>query len=77
MEYIIETYCKEESGVRELRRCLIQIAQKINMLRMYNTKDLPFHIADFSLPFVLKKDHIKLFLNKREEKDKPPQGMYV
>jgi len=77
LEYIIETYCKEESGVRELRRCLIQIAQKINMLRMYNTKDLPFHIVDFSLPFVLKKDHIKLFLNKREEKDKPPQGMYV
>jgi ATP-dependent Lon protease len=77
LEYIIESYCKDESGVRELRRCLIQIAQKINMLRMYNTKDLPFHIPDFSLPFVLKKDHIKLFLNKREEKDLPPLGMYT
>jgi ATP-dependent Lon protease len=77
IEHIIETYCKGEPGVRELRRCCIQIAQKINMLRMFNTKDLPFHIPDFQLPFVLKKDHIKLFLTKREDKDKPPQGMYV
>ena len=77
LEHIIETYCKEESGVRELRRCLIQISQKINMLRMYNTKDLPFHIPEFSLPFVLKKDHIKIFLTKREEKDRPPMGMYT
>lgn len=77
LEYIIETYCKDEPGVRELRRCCIKIAQKINMLRMYNTKDLPFHIPDFHLPFVLKKDHIKLFLTKREQKDKPPQGMYM
>lgn len=77
LEHIVETYCKDEPGVRELRRCCIKIAQKINMLRMYNTKDLPFHIPDFQLPFVLKKDHIKLFLTKREEKDKPPQGMYL
>jgi len=77
LDYIIEDYCSTESGVRELRRSLIQIAQKINMLRMFNTKDLPFHIPNFRLPFVLKKDHIKLFLNKREAKDKPPQGMYI
>ena len=44
---------------------------------MFNTKDLPFHIPEFRLPFVLKKDHIKLFLNKREERDKPPHGMYT
>ena len=77
IEHIIETYCKGEPGVRELRRCCIQIAQKINMLRMFNTKDLPFHIPEFRLPFVLKKDHIKLFLTKREEKDTPPHGMYI
>jgi ATP-dependent Lon protease len=77
LENIIENYCKNESGVRELRRCLIQIAQKINMLRMFNTKDLPFHIPDFQLPFVLKKEYIKLFLNKREAKDLPPIGMYT
>jgi hypothetical protein len=47
------------------------------MLRMFNTKELPFHIPDFKLPFVLKKEHVKLFLKKREDMHKPPQGMYM
>jgi len=63
--HIIETYASEETGVRELKRCIEQITQKVNMLRMFNTKDLPFHIKDFSLPFVLKKDHVDLFLKKK------------
>ena len=77
LETIIDEYCNDESGVRDLRRALIQIAQKINMLRMFNTQDLPFHIPNFALPFLLKKEHIKLFLNsKKESRDKPPLGMY-
>jgi ATP-dependent Lon protease len=63
--HIIETYASEETGVRELKRCIEQITQKVNMLRMFNTKDLPFHIKDFTLPFVLKKDHVDLFLKKK------------
>lgn len=74
---IIEEYAKEEHGVRELKRCIEQITQKINMLRMYNSPELPFYIKDFSLPFIVKKDHIKLFLKKKENNDGPPQGMYV
>jgi ATP-dependent Lon protease len=65
--HIIENYANEEVGVRELKRCIEQIAQKVNMLRMFNSKDLPFHIKDFNLPFVLKKDHIDLFLKKKEK----------
>lgn len=65
VEHIIRDYANEETGVRELKRCFEQIAQKINMLRMFNSKDLPFHIPDFHLPFVLKKDHIDLFLKKK------------
>ena len=65
VEHIIREYANEETGVRELKRCFEQIAQKINMLRMFNSKDLPFHIPDFHLPFVLKKDHIDLFLKKK------------
>ena len=42
-----------------------QIAQKINMLRIFNSKDLPFYIKDFHLPFVVKKDHVDLFLKKK------------
>ena len=64
--HIIETYASEETGVRELKRCIEQVTQKVNMLRMFNTKELPFHIKDFSLPFVLKKDHVDLFLKKKQ-----------
>jgi ATP-dependent Lon protease len=74
---IIEDYANEEKGVRELKRCVEQVTQKINMLRMYNSPDLPFHIKDFTLPFIVKKEHIKLFLKKKEKDDKPPHGMYT
>ncbi len=74
---IVEEYASEEKGVRELKRCIEQITQKINMLRMYNSPDLPFHIKDFALPFIVKKEHIKLFLKKKEQQGLPPQGMYM
>ena len=77
IQHVIETYAKEEDGVRELKRCLESIVQKINMLRMYNDKSLPFYIKDFSLPFVVKKEHIDLFLKKKEEGHKAPFGMYM
>lgn len=78
LNHILDNYASEESGVRELKRCIGQIAQRINMLRMFNVKELPFHIPGFSLPFVLKKDHVDLFLKKNQPpKDKVPFGMYV
>jgi ATP-dependent Lon protease len=73
---IIEEYTGEEKGVRELKRCIEQVTQKINMLRMYNSPELPFYIKDFSLPFIVKKDHLRLFLKKKEDTDMPPAGMY-
>jgi flagellar biosynthesis GTPase FlhF len=77
IQHILETYAKEETGVRELKRCLEQIAQRINMLRMFNVKELPFHIPGFSLPFVLKKEHVDLFLKKKDTGAKLPFGMYT
>lgn len=75
---IIQEYSGDEKGVRELKRCIDRVVQKINMLRIYNSPDLPFHIKDFSLPFIVKKDHVRLFLKKREEdEDRPPHGMYL
>lgn len=77
IQHIIENYAKEESGVRELKRCIEQIAQKVNMLRMFNTKDLPFHIKDFTLPFVMKKEHVDLFLKKKVVTDESARHMYT
>jgi ATP-dependent Lon protease len=77
LAHVVEEYAKDENGVRELKRCIEQIVQKINMLRIYNAPELEFHIKDFTLPFIVKKDHIKLFLKKRERTDLPPPGMYI
>jgi ATP-dependent Lon protease len=77
VNYIIEEYAKEEMGVRELKRCMEQIAQKLNMLRLFNNPDLPFYIKDFSLPFILKKDHVDKFLTQRKKNGGPPEGMYA
>jgi ATP-dependent Lon protease len=77
LEHIITTYAGKEEGVRELKRCIEQMTQKINMLRIFNTKDLPFHIPDFTLPFVVKKQHVDLFLKKKEvEIDASLRGIY-
>jgi hypothetical protein len=55
-----------------------QIAQKLNMLRLFNTPDLPFHIKDFSLPFILKKEHIDKFLKeKKPSMDVSAMRMYT
>jgi ATP-dependent Lon protease len=76
--HLITDYSGEETGVRELKRCIETIVQKINMLRIFNSKDLPFHIKDFSLPFVVKKEHIDLFLKRKDNGlDVSVQRMYT
>ena len=65
LEHILKEYASEETGVRQLKRCIEQVAQKINMLRIFNAKELPFYIKDFHLPFVVKKEHVDLFLKKK------------
>lgn len=78
VSHVLETYAKEEKGVRELKRCMEQIAQKLNMLRLFNSPDLPFYIKDFSLPFILKKEHVDKFLKERRPtEDLSFQKMYV
>ena len=77
IQYILENYAKEEPGVREFKRAIEQVVQKINMLRIFNSKDMPFHIPNFTLPFVLKKEHIPLFLKKKEDDDMSYQRLYV
>ncbi len=78
LEHMLKEYANEETGVRELKRCVEQIAQKINMLRIFNAKELPFYIKDFQLPFVVKKEHIDLFLKKKTPSmDISVQRMYT
>ena len=75
---VIQNYASEEKGVRELKRSIEQITQKINMLRLYNSPDLPYHIKDFTLPFNVQTDHVKLFIKKKMSSESlPPFGMYM
>ena len=75
---VIQNYASEEKGVRELKRSIEQITQKINMLRLYNSPDLPYHIKDFTLPFNVQTDHVKLFIKKKMSSESlPPFGMYL
>lgn len=70
MTFIIEKFTGEEKGVRELKRCIETIVSKVNLLRFYNDPaKVDFAIAGFSLPFTLKKEHIELFLKKKDRKD--------
>jgi len=67
VQHIVENFTGGEAGVRELKRCIQTIISKINLLRFYNNpKQVPFSIKDFALPFALKKEHVELFLKKKD-----------
>jgi hypothetical protein len=80
IRHIIKTYTGDEKGVRELKRGIQTVISKLNLLRFYNDPaKVPFAIKGFSLPFTLKKDHVDLFLKKKESKalDASIEHMYT
>ena len=75
--HIIERYTGEEQGVRELKRCIQTVISKLNLLRFYNDPEkVPFAIKGFGLPFTMKREHVELFL-KRKEVNESLSQMYV
>ena len=78
LQYIIENFTGGEFGVRELKRCIQTIISKLNLLRFYNNpKQVPFSIKDFSLPFTIKKEHVELFLKKKNQLDESVAHLYT
>ena len=78
LQYIIENFTGGEAGVRELKRCIQTMISKLNLLRFYNNpKQVPFSIKDFSLPFTVKKEHVDLFLKKKEQLDESIAHLYT
>ncbi len=45
IKYILQKYCKDEKGVRNLRRCIEDIIMKINLLRLMNKKEIKEEIT--------------------------------
>ena len=78
LQHVIENFTGGEAGVRELKRCIQTIVSKINLLRFYNNpKQVPFSIEGFGLPFTLKKNHVELFLKKKETMDASIAHLYT
>jgi hypothetical protein len=78
LQHVIENFTGGEAGVRELKRCIQTIVSKINLLRFYNNpKQVPFAIEGFSLPFIVKKSHIELFLKKKDDMDASISHLYM
>ena len=78
LQYVVENFTGGEAGVRELKRCIQTLVSKLNLLRFYNNpKQVPFAIEGFSLPFILKKAHVDIFLKRKEESDPSIRHMYM
>jgi hypothetical protein len=78
LQFVIEHHTGGEGGVRELKRCIQTIISKLNLLRFYNNpKQVPFSIPGFSLPFVLKKEHVTLFLKRKDMVPESISHMYI
>ncbi len=78
IHYIIEHFTGGEQGVRELKRCIQTLVSKINLLRFFNDpKQVPFSIKDFSLPFTVKREHVDLFIKRKEGLDPSLMHFYA
>lgn len=91
IEYIIENFSKNETGVRELKRSLEQIMMKLNAIRLtYSPNhiasspstllDIPQSFIDkFNIPYIITLDVVKTLLKTRNNNDnnRPPFGMYM
>jgi len=78
LQFIVENFTGGEAGVRELKRCIQTIISKLNLLRFYNDpKQVPFAIKDFILPFTIQKEHVELFLKKKDLLDSSIAHLYT
>ena len=80
LEYIIKDFTENESGVRNLKRCLEIIYTKLNLYRLMKPEENLFETSlkidkKVEFPFELKKDNINKLLNKTDKND-VPFGMY-
>jgi ATP-dependent Lon protease len=82
LEYIIKDFTEDESGVRNLKRCLEIIHTKLNLYRLMKPDVNLFENSDgfkvkkrISFPCILNKENIDELLIKGK-KDVAPFGMY-
>ena len=81
LQYIMETHCNGEDGVRNIKRCLEIIYTKINLYRLMKPGSNLFEeqkslVVEF--PFTVTKNIVdKLITKEKEDNNMGMKGMYV
>ena len=72
LEYIIgnQEFCKEEKGVRNLKRCLEIIHTKLNLFRLVkpgvNLFEQDMKLLDVKFPFTVEKQHVDIMIKSND-----------
>lgn len=80
IRYIIATFTKNESGVRNLKRCLEIIYSKLNLFRLVSAENKMFSKdmnLDVSFPITITKKEIDSFIKNDEVISQSMLAMYV
>ena len=82
LQYIISNaqLTQEESGVRNLKRCLEIIHTKLNLFRLMKPSENIFSKEmnlEVSFPFTVSKKHVDIFIKNNEETNKSLLTMYI
>jgi ATP-dependent Lon protease len=79
LQYIIEKYCNEEEGVRNLKRCIEIIFTKLNLYRLMKTDENIFKESmslEVTFPFTVTKNIIDVLIKQTSSKTHL-HGMYI
>jgi len=82
LKYIIsqKQFCKEEQGVRNLKRCLEIIHTKLNLFRLVNKEEKLFEkdiAIDVSFPFTVEKNHVDILIKTDDPTNQSMLSMYM
>jgi ATP-dependent Lon protease len=67
MRFMVEEYCKNDKGVRHLKRCIETILMKLNTARYYKqTKYKTISKETITLPYTLSETVVKELVKKKE-----------
>lgn len=80
IRYIITTFTKSESGVRNLKRCLEMIYSKLNLFRLISPENKMFAkemSLDITFPITITRKEIDTFIKKDEVVNQSMLSMYI
>jgi len=80
LQYIIETHCDKEDGVRNLKRCLEIVYTKLNLYRLMRPGSNLFEgemALTVEFPLTVTKDVIDKLIKKDRDDNMAIRGMYV